>query len=69
MTAKVERILHLDNVVSFVLVLLLKLLQDLDFNQSLVVETLLVTNNLESEFLPEFVVVNLDDLTKRSLAE
>lgn len=58
-----------DEVVCVVLVVLADVLQDLDLNLSLLVETSLVTNNLEREELLRLVVVRANNVSKRPLAK
>jgi hypothetical protein len=46
-----------------------QVVQNLDFDNSLAMETLLVPDNLDGNILPSLVVVALGDLAERTLAE
>lgn len=46
-----------------------KILENFDLDESLMMETLLVSNNLDSYHISSFVIATLQNLTKRTFAE
>lgn len=66
---EVEVVQHVDDVVSRIAVLLAEMVEDLDFDQRLVVKPLLVPDDLDGDVLARLVVQRADDLAERPLAD
>jgi hypothetical protein len=67
--SKVEIVEHVNNVVRLIGVLFAQLIENANLNKSLMMETLLVTNNFDCHILIGFVIQCPDDLTKATLAD
>lgn len=69
MSTEVEALREADHAVLVFGIPFAQLLQDIDFDKSLLVEALLVSNNLHCDKCASLVIDTSDDLSKASLAK